>query len=967
MSDSKPKITLQQFGFQDSSYERPNQKWVCGRLSEGCPCHLGPNNKGECISSFECSPNKKGDRWECTRPANRGGKCEQGPSPDGTCCNAIPKCQPVRSIRAKRAAFVWWCVALTAGILAIMLFSNSRMDFIQPGELSHAHGQIMKNADGEKTAQACAQCHSAAQHSFKVGVDEDGDGIDDEGVFKTVTEISSPNHWIASAIVSEKTLSANERCLSCHQNHPAFKGDAFASHPHSVNPALLGQTSNDPSADQGATGAKDGKDAKAEKKDGKTSDKKAASAPSRWKFAWLGPGVPKTATNQLACSTCHKEHRGAMHNLAAMDNQSCQACHTQKFSSFSSGHPEFSSFPYHRRTRIKFDHANHEKTYFKGKAFNCAQCHRVDAASQHMNVRSFEQACSECHGDSLRKFERVQDGVPVIRLPGMDLETLTEFTQTDAKNPWLGHWPERADYGMDMPRLTPFMILLLRADDEVAAALDSFPEKFDLGDLTEATDEQKKAAVRIGWGVKELLYELSRNGQEAMRVRLAKVLGVELNNDVLANLTGQISAEVINDANKLWFPKLMTNVPMYRDIPKVPGIVEKVKKDFADKNIDREPTAKEIAEAGGIPVSVVQVVIDGKGMPGRPALKPPPPPKPKDPPKPKPSDDDLFGEDPPADDLFNQDPPDEPVDDALFEDDKPKKPVSDDLFAEDPPAEKKPDDGLFEDDPPAKSDPDDGLFDDDGGDAKPKAGDDDLFGGDDLFDDDGGSPEPVKDEPKPIKQETVKPLPIEQRVPGGGWYIDDRKTGFAVRYAPMGHGNVFLKQWLTSTSDTSSVQNANHAKAIQAVFSSISTTSGALCMKCHSVDGTSNATRMVNWNARTPSAEERGFVKFSHRPHLNIAEMRDCRSCHQIEPADVMARYKDIDPHGASTGKPGFKFMTKASCNNCHQPKLAGDSCTKCHNYHIGKPPRWWNRQIPPAGVAIDPKKKRSDQGSQGE
>lgn len=895
MSD-RPKVTLQQFGFQDSNYERPNQKWVCGRLGEGCPCHIGPNNKGDCLATFECQPNRKGDRWDCTRPANRGGKCEKGPSPDGTCCQAIPKCQPVRNIRAKRGAFVMWCVGLTVGLLAIVLFSESRMKFIQPGELSHVHGQVFKDAG---VGQACATCHTAA-HSDDPDLAAGG---------------TLPDAWASAAFSKTVDMASNAKCLKCHQRHPGLKDNA--SDPHSLDPKLLASAS-----EKETTGK----------------------APLRWMFASLGPDVPKTDAGQLACATCHKEHRGEHHNLTALDSNKCQSCHQTKFDSFSKGHPEFKQFPYDRRTRLKFDHARHEQMHFKSaKAqFNCSQCHRVDATSEHINVRSFEQSCSQCHGDSMRKFEK---GIPVIRLPGMDLPSLNEFSQTSKDNPWLGPWPLKADYGLNPPTFTPFMKLLLSADDEVVKAMSSLPPTFDYGDLTEASAEHKKAVIRIGWGVKELMFELSRNGQEALRTRLEKVLGEEINNDRLAELTGQVPASLLTSVQKQWFPELLVNVPLYRN---------------------------------------------GTAIPGRPAVKPPPPPKPKDPPKPKPSDDDLFGDDEPAEDgLFEPDPPKEPVDDALFDEDPPKKPVSDDLFADDPPAKKADagDDDLFADDPPAKKQDDDlfaddgddkaaddDLFSDDGDDSGDKKSDDDggLFdddGGDDLFADDGDSPPPVKDETPKVAVESVTPLPIEQRVPGGGWYLDEKD--FALRYTPMGHGNAFLRQWLTSTADAS---KAGNAAMVQGMFDTLGSTAGAACMKCHSVDGTnggSKANRMVNWNAKTPLAGERGFVKFSHRPHLNISELRNCRSCHQIEAQDVLAQFKGLDPHNIG-GQVGFKMMSRASCSNCHQPKLAGDSCTKCHNYHIGEAPRWRHKmkpmKLPPAGVATESKPPAKDDSfSQGE
>jgi hypothetical protein len=61
----KPQL-LQKFGHKESPYERPNQKWVCGKLSQGCPCELGPDKGGKCRVDFQCKPkgNATGDSWE---------------------------------------------------------------------------------------------------------------------------------------------------------------------------------------------------------------------------------------------------------------------------------------------------------------------------------------------------------------------------------------------------------------------------------------------------------------------------------------------------------------------------------------------------------------------------------------------------------------------------------------------------------------------------------------------------------------------------------------------------------------------------------------------------------------------------------------------------------------------------------------------------------------------------------------
>ena len=74
---------LQEYAFNKSQYERPTLNWVCGWASEGKACHFGPDEKGRCFATFECTPIRKGDRWFCTRPEGFGGICSEDPLPDG--------------------------------------------------------------------------------------------------------------------------------------------------------------------------------------------------------------------------------------------------------------------------------------------------------------------------------------------------------------------------------------------------------------------------------------------------------------------------------------------------------------------------------------------------------------------------------------------------------------------------------------------------------------------------------------------------------------------------------------------------------------------------------------------------------------------------------------------------------------------------------------------------------------------
>ena len=132
---------LQIFSFKKSVYERPNQKWICGRACLGDPCLAGPDLKGRCQATCECRPLKKGDRWHCTRPASLGGPCEAGPLPNGQCCRPVPKCHPVKSLRAWRGLSVVLVATATTSALLVGLTLKPEVGqaLVSPGELSFQH------------------------------------------------------------------------------------------------------------------------------------------------------------------------------------------------------------------------------------------------------------------------------------------------------------------------------------------------------------------------------------------------------------------------------------------------------------------------------------------------------------------------------------------------------------------------------------------------------------------------------------------------------------------------------------------------------------------------------------------------------------------------------------------------------------------------------------------------------------
>lgn len=171
---------LQRTGLEDSQYERPQQKWVCGWASHGKPCRAGPDSGGECGANFECLPSQRGERWHCARQPLQGGRCEDGPLPDGTCCLAVIRCRPTLSWRARRANMSRWALFLTFGLLVVGL-AGSGPAAISPGPL---------NAKHSTAARQCTTCHLSGDDDFSA--------------------------WVATAFAGADGVAESQRCTRCH-------------------------------------------------------------------------------------------------------------------------------------------------------------------------------------------------------------------------------------------------------------------------------------------------------------------------------------------------------------------------------------------------------------------------------------------------------------------------------------------------------------------------------------------------------------------------------------------------------------------------------------------------------------------------------------------------------------------------------------------------------------------------------
>lgn len=351
---------LQLFDFKTSRYERPNEGWVCGSKDSCEACPLGPDRKGNCRATAECKPRREDDRWHCTRTDTRGGKCPDGPRPDGSCCKPIPTCVPQRSVRAQRGIAVLLAVSLTLGAILLALGLKARDEIFNPGPRTAHHASADIN---------CASCHTSAQ--------------------------MSSSDWLEAAFSKTNAHADSLRCLVCHSL------GANPTQPHSLPPAQRAQLT-----------------AKAQAR------ANPDNAPLAIKAAAFLGDPPMGVDGNLACATCHREHHGREFNLKKLSDASCQTCHATKFESFNNGHPQFTNFPAVRRTRLEFDHAAHLNKYFNkaGKAFQCSDCHVPDAANRAMLVRGFETNCSSCHQDTIMR--PGSKGTPVLRIPGIDRKFL---------------------------------------------------------------------------------------------------------------------------------------------------------------------------------------------------------------------------------------------------------------------------------------------------------------------------------------------------------------------------------------------------------------------------------------------------------------------------------------------------------------------------------------------------------------
>jgi predicted CXXCH cytochrome family protein len=443
--------------------------------------------KFDYLSSPYVRPNQK---WECGR-LREGKPCIKGPAENGK-CHTRTECSPIK--REDR----WYCARspLTGGICEDGPNSDgSCCHIISP--CSPVRSWRAKR--GLLSKWMLSLCLGVAvlmlSHSEMAAFISPGKLVTKHADIGDCQSCHSPfeqgiTHWVKTAIALDSGVDDSKLCLNCH----VFRDNA--QHPHNLSLASLDKLTQEAAP---AT--------------------EAGLYPQLRLGAWLFP-EREHQRESLTCASCHREHKNDDSLLTNLSNQQCLICHQAKFDNFSNGHPEFSDFPYARRTKLNFDHVTHVNKHFKEEKYeniadgSCTQCHEPDSNGRKMLVKSFETSCSSCHISQIMGETRSGPrGLAVFAVPGIDVETL------QAQGMLIGDWPVQSDAD-----LSQFTELLLSSDGKYVAAKAQLVD-IDLLDLSDASIKQLQSVYELAWSVKRLFYDLLTFGTAELKKRLDQQVG----------------------------------------------------------------------------------------------------------------------------------------------------------------------------------------------------------------------------------------------------------------------------------------------------------------------------------------------------------------------------------------------------------------------------------------------------------
>ena len=487
---------LQKFGFKDSAYERSYQKWVCGHARDGKPCQRGPGVDGHCNTRAECTPRKGQDDRW---------QCNRAQSEGGACADGpLPDGSCCRSItpcsprRSTRAARG----AVTKWVASLAIGILTVILAAPYGTELFSPGPLVSH-HAELTK--CEVCHDDAHGSLA--------------------------DWAGRIFVPPSAAKGSSGCMNCHT-----MGEAPL-RSHSTKPG----------------------------KPVIVTDAEIAANPFFLNASKKVMGGPFIDDQEIACATCHQEHQGSNVDIKEMSNGQCQTCHTLMFKGFANGHPGFSKYPYLQRTRIVFDHEGHFNRHFPEskqleKPSECQDCHETGSQGRIMEVRPFEETCSNCHlGEITGRVGSGPRNIAFLSLPGFDLESLQDADIN------IGAWPEFAE-----EPLSPFMKLMLAASSTLKEDI-ALLDDIDLMDLEDADPEILESIERVAWGIKELMYDLTTHGP--MMIIKTVTMGTEMSEEEVSDLVSALPYQVVRSTSLKWFPNLIDELKRRESGEEIPTVL----------------------------------------------------------------------------------------------------------------------------------------------------------------------------------------------------------------------------------------------------------------------------------------------------------------------------------------------------------------------------------------------------------
>ena len=692
--------------------------------------------------------------------------------------------------------------------------------------------------------------------------------------------------WAVSSLQPGRNIQAcqSELCMNCHKE---TMDSALATNPHHVEPEVL-----------------------------RSLDKaQFVSTSSNASNSFF-------SSDRIECSTCHKEHHGNR-DLTLLTDQQCQTCHQQQFQSFENGHPEFTSWPQSSRQSIAFDHVSHGFKHFPANKaeFDCQMCHVDDSYSNVKGLAAYEVSCAQCHQKDIDT--RSETGLKLVGLPMLDLDAIEQHGQS------VGQWPENAagDFDGKIPEL---MHLLLSTEEEFREIANRRGE-IEFGDFDPESKTDVEDAVKISWAIKRLMYQLAVGGADALALKYARALDVDRADNRLYFLTRGIDRNVFAQAANRWFPEIVDEIHMQvgdkeqastAQLDPLPlDDLDQQEMDDIAGMIENDAVLLHVPVTSGNDEETLIANPLKELMVGNAAQQQPQLPR---------AINSETNQQPTAKQQLAQ------------KSNSSQAPTNQQRLA---PSVRIPDEQLLAINPlqgktnsrEAVPKPVQVPQDRQSKDQPRAVANQSQIARDFAAELKNRKSEPARDsatEPEPNGGFDI----VRRYSPGevfvgaaaaGGWFRNDEL--YQISYRPAGHADEFLLNMMEMVAQ---VREANQSSVTAPYFKKmVSKSSVGACNDCHTVDAESSRF-LVNWKASYRDPAIRSFTHFSHGPHLIQKELADCKACHQLN--SELANAHTFESFDSKEVVSNFEPITKSNCVSCHHQSGAGNSCTQCHDYHVG-------------------------------